>query len=60
MKKQLILRQTDREGDIYTAANGKVYRVTEISQHAMPSGYVRLSRIKGLPSTYVHRLIAQD
>lgn len=60
MKKQLILRQTDRDGDIYTSSDGKVYRVTELSQHTMPSGYVRISKIKGIDSIYVHRLVAQD
>lgn len=60
MKKQLILRQTDREGDIYTTSDGKVYRIKEIPQHVMPSGYVRLSKSKGVESIYVHRLIAQD
>ncbi len=43
MKKQLILRQTDREGDIYTSSDGKVYQVVEVPQYTMPSGYVHIN-----------------
>lgn len=60
MKKQLILRQTDREGNLYTSSDGKVYQVVEVPQYTMPSGYVRLGKTKGINSIYVHRLIAQD